>query len=73
VPACAGCHGPGGAGIPAQYPRLSGQFAEYIAAQLKLFRDGARSNDPNGMMRGVAARMSERDIQAVAQYAAGLR
>lgn len=73
VPACAGCHGPSGAGIPAQYPRLSGQFAEYIAAQLKLFRDGGRANDPNGMMRGVAARMTEREIRAVAEYAAGLR
>ncbi|HZT61548.1 MAG TPA: c-type cytochrome [Burkholderiales bacterium] len=73
VPACAGCHGPAGAGIPAQYPRLAGQFAEYVAAQLKGFRDGARSNDVNGVMRGVAARMSEREIQAVAQYAAGLR
>jgi cytochrome c553 len=73
VPACAGCHGPAGAGIPAQYPRLSGQFAEYTAAQLKAFREGARSNDPNGVMRGVAARMTEREIQAVAQYAAGLR
>ena len=73
VPACAGCHGPAGAGIPGQYPRLSGQHADYIAAQLKLFRDGARANDPAGMMRGVAARMSEREINAVAQYAAGLR
>ena len=73
VPACAGCHGPAGAGIPVQYPRLSGQFAEYIAVQLKGFKEGARANDPNGMMRGVAARMTEREIQAVAQYAAGLR
>jgi cytochrome c553 len=73
VPACAGCHGPAGAGIPAQYPRLSGQFAEYLAAQLKAFKEGARANDPNGMMRGVAARMTEREIQAVSQYAAGLR
>jgi len=73
VPACAGCHGPGGAGIPAQYPRLAGQYAEYIAAQLKSFRDSARSNDPNGMMRGVAARLSEGEIRAVAEYAAGLR
>ena len=56
-----------------QYPRLAGQFAEYVAAQLKGFKDGARSNDPNGIMRGVAARMTEREIQAVAQYAAGLR
>ncbi len=73
VPACSGCHGPDGAGMPAQYPRLSGQFAEYIAAQLKAFRDGARANDPNGMMRAVAARMTEREIRAVAEYAAGLR
>jgi len=73
VPACGGCHGPAGAGIPVQYPRLAGQFAEYVAAQLKGFKDGARANDMNGVMRGVAARMTEREIQAVAQYAAGLR
>jgi cytochrome c553 len=73
VPACAGCHGPAGAGIPGQYPRLAGQYAEYVAAQLKSFRDGGRANDPNGMMRGVAARLSEREIRAVAEYAAGLR
>jgi cytochrome c553 len=73
VPACAGCHGPAGAGIPGLYPRLSGQHAEYLATQLKLFRDGARSNDPSGMMRGVAARMTEREMRAVAEYAAGLR
>jgi cytochrome c553 len=73
VPACAGCHGPAGAGMPAQYPRLAGQYADYIAAQLKLFKDGARANDPNGMMRGVAVRMTEREIRAVAEYAAGLR
>jgi cytochrome c553 len=73
VPACAGCHGPAGAGMPAQYPRVAGQYAEYIAAQLKAFRDGARANDPNGMMRGVTARMTEREMRAVAEYAAGLR
>jgi cytochrome c553 len=73
VPACAGCHGPAGAGIPAQYPRLSGQFAEYTAAHLKALKEGGRANDPNGMMRGVAARLTEREIQAVSQYAAGLR
>ncbi len=73
VPACSGCHGPAGAGIPGQYPRLAGQYPEYVAAQLKLFRDGARANDPGGVMRGVAAKMTERDINAVAQYAAGLR
>jgi len=73
VAACAGCHGPAGSGIPAQYPRIAGQFSEYIEAQLKAFRIGARANDPNGMMRGVAARMSDREIQAVADYVAGLR
>lgn len=73
VAACAGCHGPDGAGIPGLYPRLSGQFAEYVEAQLKLFRAGTRANDPNGMMRGVAARMSDEEIKAVAEYAAGLR
>jgi len=73
VPACAGCHGPAGAGIPAQYPRLSGQYPEYLAVQLKAFRDGARENDSNGIMRGVAARLTDREISALAQYAAGLR
>jgi len=73
VAACAGCHGPAGAGMPAQYPRISGQFPEYVEAQLKAFRAGARSNDPNGMMRRVVARMSDREIQAVAEYVAGLR
>lgn len=73
VPACAGCHGPDGAGIPGQYPRLAGQYAEYVEAQLKLFRAGGRANDPNGMMRGVAARMSDNEIKAVSEYAAGLR
>ncbi|MEO8718910.1 MAG: c-type cytochrome [Burkholderiales bacterium] len=73
VAACAGCHGPDGAGIPIQYPHLAGQYAEYVDAQLKLFRAGGRANDPNGMMRGVAARMSDDEIKAVAEYAAGLR
>jgi cytochrome c553 len=73
VPACAGCHGPNGAGIPGMYPRLSGQFAEYVDAQLKAFRAGSRANDASGMMRGVAARMSDEEIRAVAEYAAGLR
>src|SRR3970282_2105755 len=73
VAACAGCHGPDGAGIPGQYPRLAGQFAGYVDAQLTLFRAGGRANDPNGMMRGVAARMSDEEIKAVAEYTAGLR
>jgi cytochrome c553 len=73
VAACAGCHGPAGAGMPAQYPRIAGQYSEYVEAQLKSFRAGARANDPNGMMRGVVARMTDREIQAVSEYVAGLR
>ena len=73
VAACASCHGPNGAGMPAQYPRLSGQHAEYIGAQLKAFRSGVRANDPNESMRGVAGRLSDREIEAVADYIAGLR
>ena len=73
VPACAACHGPAGAGIPAQYPRLSGQFAEYIDTQMKAFRDGVRKNDPNGMMRTIAIKMTDPEIKAVSDYAAGLR
>ena len=73
VPACGGCHGPSGAGLPGQYPRLAGQYAEYVAAQLKLFKEGGRANDPNGAMRGVAAKLTEREIRAVSEYAAGLR
>ncbi len=73
VAACAGCHGPTGAGMPSQYPRIAGQFSEYVEAQLKAFRSGTRANDPNGMMRSVVARMTDREIQAVADYVAGLR
>ena len=73
IPACAGCHGPAGAGIPAQFPKLAGQYADYIAAQLTAFREGKRTNDVNGVMRGVAAHMNDGQIRAVAEYAAGLR
>lgn len=73
VAACASCHSPNGAGLPAQYPRVSAQHAEYTAAQLKAFRAGERANDPNNMMRTVAARLSDREIAAVSEYIAGLR
>ncbi len=73
VPACAACHGPTGAGVPAQYPLLGGQYAEYIEAQLKAFRSGERANDPNRMMRMTAGRLSDAEIKAVANYIAGLR
>lgn len=73
VAACAGCHSPNGAGMPAQFPRLAGQHADYTEAQMKLWRSAERSNDPNQMMRMVAARMTDREIRAVADYIAGLR
>lgn len=73
VAACASCHSPNGAGLPAQFPRVSGQHAEYTAAQLKAFRTGERANDPNNMMRAVAGKLSDRDIAAVSEYLAGLR
>ncbi len=73
VPACAGCHGPTGTGLPAQYPLLGGQYREYIEAQLKAFRVGERANDPNRMMRMTAARLSDAEIKAVADFIAGLR
>lgn len=73
VAACAACHSPNGAGIPAQYPRLAGQHAEYIEVQLKAFRSGDRANDANGMMRTVAARLSDVEIRALAEYVSGLR
>ena len=71
IPACAGCHSPNGAGIPSQYPRLSGQHAAYTETQLKALRDGTRAN--NAIMHDVAAKMNDREIKAVADYAAGLR
>jgi cytochrome c553 len=73
IPACAGCHGPAGAGLPAQYPRLAGQHPEYTETQLKAFRAGERTNDPEGMMRVIAAKLSDAEIKAVSEYAAGLR
>ncbi|MBI3523394.1 MAG: cytochrome c4 [Betaproteobacteria bacterium] len=73
LPACASCHGPTGAGIPVLFPRIGGQFSEYIEAQLRNFRAGDRANDPNKMMRMVAIKMTDAEIKAVSDYVAGLR
>ena len=73
VPACAGCHSPNGAGIPPIYPRLAGQHADYVATQLRAFRAEQRSNDANNVMRMIAARMSDKEMQAVAEFISGLR
>ncbi|KQY89194.1 MULTISPECIES: cytochrome c [Roseateles] len=71
VPACAGCHGPNGSGIPAQYPRIGGQHGDYVEAQMVAFRSGARANGP--MMTSIAAKMNDKEIKAVSDYIAGLR
>lgn len=82
VPACTGCHSPVGNGnAPAGYPALGGQHAEYLAKQLRAFRDGAhdaswpgaRVNDENAIMRGVAAHLNDQEIAAVANFMAGLK
>jgi cytochrome c553 len=70
VPACAACHSPSGAGLPAQYPRIGGQHADYTEAQLVAYRAGARAN---AQMSAIAARLSDAEIKALADYAAGLR
>jgi cytochrome c553 len=70
VPACASCHSADGHGIPAQFPRLAGQHQDYTAAQLQAFRAGARKNE---QMNKIASRMSDQEIQAVADYVAGLK
>lgn len=71
IAACSGCHSPNGAGMPAQYPRLSGQQNDYTVAQLTAFRDGSRKNSVQ--MTQVAAKMNDREIKAVSDYIAGLR
>ena len=70
VPACAGCHGAAGKGIPAQFPRLAGQYPDLTMGWLKAYATGAR---PHPVMGPVAAKLSEADMHAVAEYAAGLR
>jgi len=72
VPACASCHSPNGAGIPPFYPRLAGQHAEYTTTQLRAFRTEQRANDVNKVMRAIVTRMSEKEMQAVAEFISGL-
>jgi cytochrome c553 len=78
VPACAACHAPTGVGVPVRYPRLSGQYADYSYAQLKAFKTGERGADKAGqdvngkVMAQIAARMTDEEMHAAAEYAAGL-
>ena len=70
LPACAGCHGAAGHGVPAQFPRLAGQYPELTLGWLKAYADGTRANPA---MNAVAAKLTENDMRAVAEYASGLR
>lgn len=71
VPACAACHGATGEGIPKRFPRLSGQHADYTLQQLQSFRTNTRANA--AMMQAIAVKMTEEEMQAVADYVQGLR
>ena len=79
IPACSSCHGPAGAGVPKNFPRLGGQWSDYTVAQLKAFRSGERGSDAAGkdlngkIMAGVARGMTDAQMKAVAEYAQGLK
>jgi cytochrome c553 len=79
LPACAACHAPDGAGIPKRFPRLAGQYAEYTYAQLKAFKAGERGADKDGkdangkIMSMIAAKMTDEQMKAIAEYTSGLR
>ncbi|MAF81771.1 MAG: cytochrome c4 [Proteobacteria bacterium] len=70
VPSCSSCHGPRGLGIPGQYPRISGQHATYTASTLKSYKNGSRANNKQMMM--ISSRLTEEQINALAEYLAGL-
>ncbi|MDH0895659.1 MULTISPECIES: c-type cytochrome [Pseudomonas] len=74
MPACTGCHSPDGAGLAAaSFPKLGGQHAQYVTKQLTDFREGNRTNDGDAMiMRAIAAKLSNKDIEAVSSYIQGL-
>lgn len=73
VPACSLCHGWAGRGMPPSFPFLAGQFAPYLKIQLNAWKTGARRNDPLDVMRDIAGRLDDRDIDAVARYFASVR
>ena len=73
VPACAGCHGPAGHGIPSKFPRLNAQHADYVKTQLQNFSAGLRANDSEKVMRMIAEKLSEKEMDAVSDYIQGLQ
>ncbi|WP_371195350.1 cytochrome c [Glaciecola sp. SC05] len=73
ITSCMACHGPAGEGMNlAGFPVLSGQHAQYTAQQLKMFRSGDRHNDLNGMMRDIAVKLTDKDIEVLSAYLEGL-
>lgn len=72
LPACRQCHGPSGQGVGSSFPKLAGQSAQYIAAQLKAWKAGRRGNDPLHLMTGVASKLDDQQVSAVAAYFASL-
>ena len=69
---CAACHGADGNAPSPANPKLAGQHADYLLASLRAWRDGDRRTDPSGQMPGIARRLPEPDLQAVAKYFSGL-
>jgi cytochrome c553 len=72
LPGCGQCHGAAGQGVGKTFPQLAGQSAEYIASQLKAWKDGKRTNDPLHLMTGIASKLSDDQVAAVAAYYASL-
>ncbi len=70
IPSCSSCHGPRGLGVPGQFPRISGQHATYTASTLKSYKNGSRAN--NKQMMAISSRLTEAQINALAEYLAGL-
>ena len=68
MPACFACHGAGGSGVAPHFPSLAGQMSSYTRAQLKAWQAGSRDNDPQGLMKSVAIKMSDEEIAAVSLY-----
>ena len=74
VPACKACHSPTGSGNPGEgYPQLKGQYVAYTLAQLHAFKDGTRTNDSKALMRDIVAKLSDAQLEAVANYIASLK
>jgi cytochrome c553 len=74
IPACAACHGPKGEGNPTSvYPALAGQFSSYVAKSLHDYKAGERNSDPNAIMRTIANRLSDEEINAVSDFVSGLQ